>query len=72
MKSKTLAYSKEFYSKSILDKAIIDYSKIARIVLNNNDSEHYSCEFSKCVVDIDKVINEFNNYLIELMNSKGE
>lgn len=71
MKNNKRLYSKTFYAKKILFAAINDYKKIAKIKLFEDD-EHYRCEFCMCEVDTQVVINEFNNYLIELINSKGE
>ena len=71
MKSNERVYTKDFYSKVVLNQAIDDYKKIAKIKLLE-DGEHYKCEFFRCAVDTQLVINEFNNYLIELLNSKGE
>lgn len=71
MKNNEQVYSKAFYSKEVILTAINDYKKIAKIKLFDCD-EHYKCEFKKCVIGSEIVVNEFNNYLIELMNSKGE
>ena len=71
MKNNKCKYSKAFYTQETLAVAINDYKKIAIIKLLE-DKGHYICEFSECLVDSQVVINEFNNYLIELMNSKGE
>ena len=71
MRSNEQVYPKTFYSKEVLNQAIDDYKKIAKIKLLE-DGEHYKCEFLRCAVDTQLVINEFNNYLIELLNSKGE
>ena len=51
--------------------AIEDYKRIAAIELVDNGN-HYLCVFQNCVVDSKRVINEFDNYLIELMNARGE
>ena len=71
MRSNEQVYTKTFYSKEVLNQAIDDYKKIAKIKLLE-DGDHYKCEFFRCAVDTQLVINEFNNYLIELLNSKGE
>lgn len=71
MKNNEQLYTKAFYTKKVLIAAINDYKKIARIKLLEDD-EHYRCEFYKCAVDTQVVMNEFNNYLIELMNSRGD
>lgn len=71
MRSNEQVYTKIFYSQEVLNKAINDYKKIAKIKLFE-DGEYYKCEFFQSAVDIQIVINEFNNYLIELLNAKGE
>lgn len=71
MRNNEQVYIKTFYPKEVLNQAIGDYKKIAKIKLLEDD-EYYKCEFLRCAVDTQLVINEFNNYLIELLNSKGE
>lgn len=71
MKNNEQTYSKAFYSKIVLAAAIKDYKKIAKIKLSE-DAEYFKCEFSKCAAATQLVIDEFGNYLIELMNSHGE
>lgn len=71
MKTETQSYSKAIYSRPAIVSAIQDYRKIARISLKENET-HYVCEFTKCIVDAQRVMNEFNNYLIELLNTQGE
>lgn len=70
MRSNEQVYTKDFYSKEVLNQAIDDYKRIAKIKLLE-DGGRYKCKFSRCAVDTQLVINEFNNYLIELLNSKG-
>lgn len=65
----TQKYSKEFYSMDTLKQAKKDYMRIARIVISE-DKDYFYCEFTNCAVEAGRVINEFNNYLIELMNSR--
>lgn len=71
MRSNEQVYTKTFYPKEVLDQAIADYKKIAKIKLLE-DGKYFNCAFSQCAVDTQLVINEFNNYLIELLNSNGE
>lgn len=70
MKSNERVYTKDFYSKVVLNQAIDDYKKIAKIKLLE-EGKHYKCVFFRCAVDVQLVINEFDNYLIELLNSTG-
>lgn len=71
MRSNEQVYTKTFYPKEVLNQATNDYKKIAKIKLLEDDN-YFKCEFFRCAVDTQLVINEFNNYLIELLNSKGE
>lgn len=71
MRNNEQTYSKSFYSKALLKQAIIDYKAIARISLIEEDL-YFKCKFNQCAVDTQTVKNEFNNYLIELLNAKGE
>lgn len=71
MKNNKCVYSKAFYSEKVLTAAISDYKRLAKIKMFEYDG-CFICEFCKCAVDSQAVINEFNNYLIELLNSRGE
>ncbi len=68
MKNKVQYYSKEFYPIAIIRKAIHAYSKLA-VVDVSEEKEHYKCIFSDCVIDSERIVCEFDNYLIELLNS---
>lgn len=71
MKSDIQIYAKAIYTRDAIESAIQDYTHIARIELTENQT-HYICRFRNCVVAVQRVICEFNNYLIELMNARGE
>lgn len=71
MKSDKQRYSKAFYSIEAIRSAIKDYKKIASISYAEQNG-YYVCTFSKCITNTQRVIYEFNNYLIELMNSQGD
>lgn len=71
MKSDKQRFSKAFYSSEAIKSAIKDYRKIASISCAEENG-YYVCTFSKCITDPQRVICEFNNYLIELMNSRGD
>ena len=71
MKSNQQIYSKLFYSEATMKTAIRDYGRIATIILHDN-RDNYLCTFCDCVVDTKRVMHEFGNYLIELMNTQGE
>ena len=71
MKNNKQRFSKAVYSSDAINSAIKDYVKIASITYSEVD-EYYVCTFSKCITDTDRVIKEFGNYLVELMNSQGD
>lgn len=69
MISNNMSFSKDFYSKSAIIRAINDYSKLAKITLSE-ESNYYICSFNNCVIASERVKHEFSNYLIEVMNSQ--
>ena len=68
MNTNTKSFPKTIYSKGAIIKAIDDYKKLAKIDLSEN-LEYYICDFADCVIDPERIIKEFGNYLIEIMNS---
>jgi hypothetical protein len=64
-------YNKSLYPYSILDKAKSAYSDIALIKIVDKDNV-FECTFYNSNISIDLVTNEFNNYLIELLNNKND
>lgn len=70
MKSNVQHYSKLFYTQEAIETAIHDYKRIAAVKLSI-EADYYKCEFSKCIVDPMRVMYEFDNYLIELLNLQG-
>lgn len=70
MKSNIQVYHKTLYPLPVLLTAIEDYRRIAEISLSD-DGDYFRCSFTNCVVDPVRVVYEFHNYLIELLNSQG-
>ena len=70
MKSNIQFYHKDLYPLSVLMTAIDDYRHITEISLSE-EGVYFRCTFSNCVVDSERVVCEFHNYLIELLNSQG-
>ena len=64
-------YSKEFYRFDDVAAAIKDYKKLTTITMSEEHG-YYVCTFSNCLIEPRRIVLEFNNYLIELMNSHGE
>ena len=71
MKSNQQTYHKSLYSEAVLQNAIHDYRNLATITLSD-EVDNYLCIFSDCIVAPERVIHEFDNYLIELINAQGE
>ena len=68
MKNECL-FNKNVYPKEVIASAIDDYKNISEIELCEED-DFYRCRFNKCLLGPSIVMNEFNNYLIEILNSK--
>jgi hypothetical protein len=62
------SYHNNLYPLEIINVAVSAYSRIAEISLEQC-GDYTLCRFSRCVVSSALVVNEFDNYLIELMNS---
>ena len=69
MENSVKNYSKEFYPIGIIQKAIHAYSELAVIDIVEESEEYFKCSFSDCVTDSERIICEFDNYLLELLNS---
>ena len=64
-----LKLNKELYTSSSIDRAIIDYSGLAKIKAAE-DYMYYYISFHRCKYDVEKTVSEFCNYLIDLQNCK--
>ena len=60
-------YDKKYYTRDVLERAAKDYKVIAGISIIESD-DAYECEFDSLEYPAELVINEFDNYLIELLN----
>ena len=67
VKNSKRTFSKYFYNELILKRAIKDYQSIAKISLCEK-TDAFECSFDSDNIPVELVINEFNNYLIELLN----
>ncbi len=63
-------YHKEIYDKKALLKAIDAYEGIVQITLSE-DASYYHCLFSHFESDASLTVSHFSNYLIDLMNNRG-
>ena len=68
---KTKRFDLEIYPLDLLRQAAHDYSKIAKIVIVPS-KKFALCHFSRCKTDEQLTVNEFGNYVIELIGSRGQ
>jgi DUF1009 family protein len=66
-----ISYDYTLYPLAVLENAANAYRDIATIRIKSFN-DHALCKFIKKEISISMVINEFNNFLIELMNSKND
>ena len=60
----------DIYTVSIIKKAVLDYSHIAKIVVTPK-KKHTVCHFLWCKADEERTVDEFSNYLIDLISVRG-
>jgi hypothetical protein len=65
-----LKLSKAIYSEKAIVETIRAFSHLAEIELSVSD-DYYICRFSHCRYERTLTMDEFGNYLIDLMNTKG-
>lgn len=61
----------EIYPLELIRRAARDYSKVARIVIVPS-KKFAQCHFLWCKADEQLTVNEFGNYVIELIGSRGQ
>ena len=66
----TLKLSKDVYSSKAIYETIKAFQKIATIECTESE-QYYICKFFRCHYETSLTMNEFGNYLIDLMNTKG-
>ena len=66
-----LLLSKEIYKIHHIQEASHQFSSLCKIEISEH-KEYYLCAFSSCVYDVAETIKEFENYLIDLMNTGNE
>ena len=60
----------DIYPVSIIKKAVLDYSHIAKIVVTPR-KKYAVCHFLWCKVNEERTVDEFSNYLIDLISVRG-
>lgn len=63
-----LRFHKEIYAGWALQSAVAAYGALATITIRDDD-EYHICQFDRCRYEEKLTVKEFQNYLIDLMNS---
>ncbi len=71
MKMNELFLNKNYYSREHIAAAVTAFAGLCRVELSETD-DHYVCVFSKCTYDVDVTKKEFENYLIDLINTSHD
>lgn len=66
--NKKISLSKQIYPAQMVARAIADYVALATIE-TYEEKERIICCFSQCRYDEELTVNEFLNYLVDLLNS---
>ena len=61
-------YNRSLYPEKLLRRVIADYASVGQIEMIPTQNG-FRCVFSSMLVDPEQMANEFDNYLIELLNS---
>lgn len=64
-------YDLEIYPLSIIRQAVKDYSHIVRVVVTP-EKKQTTCYFIWCKADEERTVDEFSNYLIDLIGAGGK
>ena len=67
-----VTYNLAIYPRCVLLDAIEAYKHHTRIKMSQKGSDSVVLDFLKCAFGMTETINEFNNYMIELLNVSGQ
>ena len=65
-----LQLSRELYPIESIKEAITAFQDLCKIRISTHDKKYYTCSFSSCLFDTTITMREFENYLIDLVNTK--
>ena len=64
-----MVYDLRIYNKDKIKMAITAYNKFCNVKIIAEEKNTVICEFSSDKIPVNLIINEFDNYLIELMQN---
>ena len=62
-----MVYDLRIYNKDKIKIAIAAYNKFCNVKIIAEENDQVICEFSSDNIHVNLIMNEFDNYLIELM-----
>lgn len=65
-----LLLNKNIYVKRNIQVVIEVFKKLCKVTIEEN-SKYWELTFSECVYDKTRTVKEFENYLIDYINSEG-
>ena len=65
-----VSLNKDIYDLTAIKSAMANYAALAHIKVEDA-SDYYLCRFSHCKYDSTRTIQEFCNYVIDLMNCRS-
>lgn len=65
---KRIELNKSIYNTGLVTQAIEAFDNLCKIKIVENGN-YIECEFSNCVYDEDTTAKEFENYIIDLLNT---
>lgn len=66
----TLQLAKELYTESLIHQTIQAFAGLCEVELSE-DARYYTCTFHRTKYELAETIHEFENYLIDLHNQRG-
>lgn len=67
---RTLKLNAEIFEEHVVLEAVKAYTALASITVSLEDG-YYVCTMNRCLYDEDLTVCEFENYAIDLMNSRA-
>lgn len=68
--SKSLFLNKELYCRVKIERAIFAYKELSQIEISDS-GQHWVCDFRDCIYGERLTMQEFENYLIGVLNCMG-
>ena len=64
-------FDADIYPQKAIEQSILDFNELCRVETEISDN-YIICRFFDCKYDVKTTIDEFSNYIIDLINSKSK